>query len=162
MTGSGRHRNVDVVAAAARDLGLELTIRSFPEGTATAADAAAAIGVALGQIVKSLVFLVDGQVTMALVSGVNRLDESALAAAAGGTTCRQADADAVRAATGFPIGGVPPFGHDTPIAVYLDRDLLAWDEVWAAAGTPRDNFAITPAGLVRATGATVAELRTRP
>ncbi len=155
------HRNVEAVVAAGRRLGLDLQIRSFPEGTRTAADAAAAIGVELGQIVKSLAFLVDGRVTMALLSGSNRLDEAALAAAAGGTRCERADARAVREATGFPIGGIPPFGHATDLPVFVDRDLLAHDEVWAAAGTPRDNFAVAPAELVRATGATVADLAER-
>jgi prolyl-tRNA editing enzyme YbaK/EbsC (Cys-tRNA(Pro) deacylase) len=155
------HRNVEAVVAAGRRLGLDLRIRSFPEGTRTAADAAAAIGVDLGQIVKSLAFLVDGRVTMALLSGSNRLDEAALAAAAGGARCERADARAVREATGFPIGGIPPFGHASDLPVFVDRDLLAHDEVWAAAGTPHDNFAVTPAELVRATGGTVADLAAR-
>lgn len=155
------HRNVVAVIAAGRELGLDLQIRSFPEGTRTAADAAAAIGVELGQIVKSLAFRVDGTITMALMSGSNRLDEAALASAAGGVRCERADAAAVRAATGFPIGGVPPFGHITNLPVYLDRDLLSHHEVWAAAGTPNDNFAIAPDELVRATGGTVADLAAR-
>ena len=155
------HRNVAAVVAAASALGLELEVRRFPDGTRTAADAAAAIGVGIGQIVKSLAFTVDGRVTMALLSGANRLDERALAAAAGGTTCARADARAVREATGYPIGGVPPFGHATVLPVFLDRDLLGHDVVWAAAGTPSDNFAITPAELVRASGATVADLAAR-
>lgn len=155
------HRNVAAVVAAGRDLGLELEIRSFPEGTRTAADAAAAIGVELGQIVKSLAFAVDGRVTMALMSGSNRLDEAALAVAAGGTRCERADAAVVRVATGFPIGGVPPFGHATRLPIFLDRDLLAHDELWAAAGTPHDNFAITPTDLVRVTGGAVADLAAR-
>ena len=155
------HRNVAAVLAAGAALGLRLEVRSFPDGTRTAADAAAAIGVSLGQIVKSLAFVVDDRITMALMSGSNRLDERALAAAAGGTTCRRADADAVRAATGYPIGGVPPFGHATPLPVFVDRDLLDHEVVWAAAGTPNDNFAIAPSELVRVSGATVADLAAR-
>ena len=155
------HRNVASVVAAGRALGLELEVRSFPDGTRTAAEAAAAIGVELGQIVKSLAFAVDGRITMALLSGSNRLDEAALATAAGGRRCERADAAAVRAATGFPIGGVPPFGHATPLPIFLDRDLLAHEELWAAAGTPHDNFAISPAELVRVTGGTVADLAAR-
>lgn len=155
------HRNVAAVVAAGRRLGLDLEVRSFPEGTKTAADAAAAIGVELGQIVKSLAFLVDGRVTMALLSGSNRLDEAALAEAAGGARCERADARAVREATGFPIGGVPPFGHATDLRVFVDRDLLAHGELWAAAGTPNDNFAVTPVELVRATRGTVADLAAR-
>ena len=150
------HRNVVAVVEAARSRGLEIEPRSFPEGTKTAADAAAAIGVEAGQIVKSLVFLVDGVPTMALVAGDNRLDEAKLAAAAGGSEVVRPDGDAVRAATGFPIGGVPPLGHDLPI--HVDRDLLRFDVVWAAAGTWTDVFAITPDDLVRVTGGAVAEL----
>jgi prolyl-tRNA editing enzyme YbaK/EbsC (Cys-tRNA(Pro) deacylase) len=150
------HRNVVAVVEAARQRGLEIEPRSFPEGTKTAADAAAAIGVEVGQIVKSLVFLVDGTPTMALVAGHNRLDEAKLASAAGGTAVERPDADAVRAATGFPIGGVPPLGHDLPI--HVDQDLLAYDVVWAAAGTWTDVFAITPTDLVRVTGGVVGDL----
>lgn len=150
------HRNVTAVVEAGRAVGLEIEPRQFPEGTKTAQDAAAAIGVEVGQIVKSLVFLVDGAATMALVAGDNRLDESLLAAAAGAGDVRRADADAVRGATGFPIGGVPPIGHDLPI--YVDRDLLRFDEVWAAAGTWNDVFPVAPDELVRATGGTVADL----
>ena len=155
------HRNVAAVLAAGRSLGLELEVRSFPDGTRTAADAAAAIGVELGAIVKSLVFAVDGRITMALMSGGNRLDERALAAAAGGGSCARADAGAVRAATGYPIGGVPPFGHATPLPVFADRDLLRHEVVWAAAGTPNDNFALPPAELIQVSGATVADLAAR-
>ena len=150
------HRNVRAVVAAARGRGLAIEPRSFPDGTKTAADAAAAIGVEVGQIVKSLVFLVDGQPTMALVAGDNRLDEAKLATAADGTKVERPDGDAVRAATGFPIGGVPPVGHDLPI--YVDEDLLRYDEVWAAAGTWTDVFPVAPADLVRVTGGTVCSL----
>ena len=150
------HRNVRAVVEAGAGRGLAIEPRSFPEGTKTADDAAAAIGVEVGQIVKSLVFLVDGAPTMALVAGDNRLDEKRLSAACGGGKVERADADAVRAATGFPIGGVPPIGHDLPI--YVDEDLLRYDEVWAAAGTWTDVFAITPTDLVRVTGGTVCPL----
>ncbi|MFZ9210405.1 MAG: YbaK/EbsC family protein, partial [Ilumatobacteraceae bacterium] len=132
---SDLHPNTLRVIAAAREAGLEISTRRFPEGTKTAADAAAAIGVTVGQIVKSLVFGVDNEIVMALVSGSNQLDEKKLAAAAGGSKCSRVDADAVRAATGYPIGGVPPFGHSTQLRVFVDPDLLQYDEVWAAAGT---------------------------
>ena len=151
------HRNVVAVIEAGKAKGLQVEVRQFPEGTKTAADAAAAIGVEVGQIVKSLVFLVDGAPTMALVAGDNRLDESLLSAAAGGGEVGRADADAVRAATGFPIGGVPPIGHDLP--VYVDEDLLRWDEVWAAAGTWNDVFPIAPQALADATGGRVVRLK---
>ena len=147
------------VIAAAREAGLEITTRRFPEGTKTAADAAAAIGVVVGQIVKSLVFGVDNEIVMALVSGSNQLDEKKLAAAAGGSKCSRADADAVRAATGYPIGGVPPFGHNTQLRVFVDPDLLQYDIVWAAAGTWNDNFGAAPADIVRVAGGVVTDLK---
>ena len=153
------HPNTLRVIAAAREAGLEITTRRFPEGTKTAADAAAAIGVSVGQIVKSLVFAVDGEIVMAYVSGSNQLDEKKLAAAAGGTKCSRVDADAVRAATGYPIGGVPPFGHSTQLRVFVDPDLLQYDEVWAAAGTWNDVFGASPADIVRVAGGVVTDLK---
>ena len=144
---------------AAADLGLTIVPRRFPEGTKTAADAAAAIGCAVGQIVKSLIFAVDGEVVLAYVSGANQLDERKLAVAAGGHTCSRVDADVVREATGFPIGGVPPFGHATHLRVFIDPDLLQYAEVWAAAGTWHDVFGIAPRRLVEASAGTVTDLR---
>jgi prolyl-tRNA editing enzyme YbaK/EbsC (Cys-tRNA(Pro) deacylase) len=154
------HPNAERVAAAARALGFELDLREFPEGTRTAEDAARAIGGEVGQIVKSLVFTLDGELVMALVSGSNRLDEARLAATLGGVEVGRADADGVRAATGYAIGGVPPFGHPSALPTAIDEDLLTFDVVWAAAGTPRDVFPIAPAELVRLTGGRVASLRT--
>jgi Cys-tRNA(Pro) deacylase len=156
---SDLHPNTLRVIAAAREAGLEITTRRFPEGTKTAADAAAAIGVTVGQIVKSLVFGVDNEIVMALVSGSNQLDEKKLAAAAGGSKCSRVDADAVRAATGYPIGGVPPFGHSTQLRVFVDPDLLQYDEVWAAAGTWNDNFGANPNDIVRVAGGVVIDLK---
>ena len=155
------HPNTLRVIAAAREAGLEITTRRFPEGTKTAADAAAAIGVSVGQIVKSLVFAVDGEIVMAYVSGSNQLDEKKLAAAAGGSKCSRVDADAVRAATGYPIGGVPPLGLATQLRIFIDPDLLQYDEVWAAAGTWNDVFPISPSDLVSASHGVVVELRRR-
>ncbi|MDQ1437602.1 MAG: hypothetical protein QOK43_1231 [Acidimicrobiaceae bacterium] len=152
------HRNVRRVVDAAAAAGLAIEPVEFPSSTRTAADAAAAIGVELGQIVKSMCFAVDGRVVLALMSGVNRVDEAKLAAAAGGSLAGRVDADAVRQATGFPIGGVPPLGLTTAVPVFVDRDLLAYDVVWAAAGTPHVNFAAPPGELVRATGGLVCEL----
>ena len=154
-----QHPNVTRVIEAGRALGLEIVTRRFPEGTKTAQDAANAIGVSVGQIVKSLVFAVDGEVVMAYVSGANQLDEKKLAAAAGGTKCSRVDADAVREATGFPIGGVPPLGHSTQLRIFIDPDLLQYDEVWAAAGTWNDVFPIAPNELVRASGAVITEMK---
>ena len=157
-----RHPNVERVVAAGRELGLEIEPRSFPEGTRTAQEAADAIGVALGQIVKSLIFGVDGEVVLAYVSGTNRLDEKLLAAAAGGSRCERVDADAVRKATGFPIGGVPPLGLATQLRIFVDPDLLKFDEVWAAAGTWHDVFPIDPRVLQSVTNGVVVELRRTP
>ena len=156
---SDLHPNTLRVIAAARDAGLEISTRRFPEGTKTAADAATAIGVTVGQIVKSLVFGVDNEIVMALVSGSNQLDEKKLALAAGGARCARVDADAVREATGYPIGGVPPFGHTTQLRVFVDPDLLQYDEVWAAAGTWNDNFGAAPADIVRVAGGVVTDLK---
>ena len=153
------HPNVVRVVEAARALGLEIVPRRFPDGTKTAADAAAAIGVELGQIVKSLIFAVDGEVVLAYVSGSNQLDEKKLALAAGGLKCTRVDADVVRQATGFPIGGVPPFGHSTQLRVFVDPDLLQYDEVWAAAGTWNDNFGANPNDIVRVAGGVVIDLK---
>ena len=153
------HPNVVRVVEAARALGLEIVPRRFPDGTKTAADAAAAIGVELGQIVKSLIFAVDGEVVLAYVSGSNQLDEKKLALAAGGLKCTRVDADVVRQATGFPIGGVPPFGHSTQLRVFVDPDLLQYDEVWAAAGTWNDVFGAAPADIVRVAGGVVTDLK---
>lgn len=148
-----------VDAAAAHDL--DLDVHEFPDGTRTAEDAAQAVGVEVGQIVKSLVFSVNGETVLALVSGSNRLDVEALARAAGrdGARVGRLDAKAVRDATGFAIGGVPPFGHPIPLTTFIDRDLLRYATVWAAAGTPRHVFPTTTDVLVQITGATVADLR---
>ncbi|MBI5089197.1 MAG: YbaK/EbsC family protein [Actinobacteria bacterium] len=153
------HPNVRRVIAAASERGLVIEPRRFPEGTKTAADAAAAIGVEVGQIVKSLIFAVDGEVVLADVSGANQLDEKKPAAAAGGAKCSRVDADVVREATGFPIGGVPPFGHTTHLRIFIDPDLLDWQEVWAAAGTWNDVFGIEPHRLVEASQGVVTDLK---
>lgn len=158
MPGEDLHPNVARVVDAAAERGLTLEPRRFPAGTRTALDAAEAIGVEVGQIVKSLIFAVDGEIVLAYVSGANQLDEAKLAEAAGGAHCQRVDADLVRTATGFPIGGVPPFGHRSPLRVFVDRHLLDHDEVWAAAGTPQDVFPIAPAELLQASGGIVCDL----
>ena len=132
----------------------------FPDGAKTAADAAAAIGVDVGQIVKSLIFAVDGEVVLAYVSGANQLDEAKLAAAAGGDALRarrRRHGARRRPATRSAAcrrSATPP-----TLAVFVDPDLLAYDEVWAAAGTWHDVFAIAPADLVRVSGGTVVDLK---
>ena len=153
------HRNVVRVVEAGAAIGVTVEPVRFPEGTKTAIDAATAIGCDVGQIVKSLIFAVDGEIVLAYVSGANRLDEDKLALAAGGDRCSRVDADAVRAATGFPIGGVPPFGHDAELRVFVDPDLLRYEAGWAAAGTWHDVFCLTPTQLVDASGGVVVELK---
>jgi len=157
--GGAVHRNVQRVSDAGVELGLRVEPHRFPEGAKTAVDAANAIGCDVAQIVKSLIFAVDGEVVLAYVSGVNQLDEHKLAAAAGGIKCQRVDADLVREKTGFPIGGVPPIGHATSLRVFIDPDLLQHDEVWAAAGTWHDVFPLSPADLERVSGGTVVDLK---
>jgi prolyl-tRNA editing enzyme YbaK/EbsC (Cys-tRNA(Pro) deacylase) len=130
-------------------------VRELSESTRTAAEAAAAVGCPLGAIVKSLVFrgTNSGEAVLVIVSGDNRADE-ALVEAAAGEPVERADADFVRAATGYAIGGVPPVGHPAPLRTVLDEDLLRFGEVWAAAGTPRAVFPVAPAELARAAGVT--------
>ena len=147
---------MQAVVDAARAEGLDVAPLSFPAGTKTAADAASAIGVGVGQIVKSLVFRVDGRPVMVLAPGDRRVDERLLAAATGGTEVGRMDAAAVREATGFSIGGVPPIAHSLP--VYVDRGITGYDEVWVAAGTGTDVFAVAPADLIRITGGVVTQL----
>ena len=153
------HPNVARVTDAARAAGVDISVERFPEGTRTAADAARAVGCEVGQIVKSLVFMADARPVVALVSGANRVDLGRLATATGATEARRADGDEARSATGFAIGGVPPFGHGSQVAVVIDRDLLAFDRVWAAAGLPDAVFAIAPDDLLRASGGTIADVK---
>jgi Cys-tRNA(Pro) deacylase len=146
------------VRQALNALGVFAEIREFPQGTRTAQDAARAIGTTLGQIVKSLVFVADGQPLLVLASGRNRVDAAKVARAAGATRVERADADVVRSATGFAIGGVPPVGHPTPLQTFIDEDLHAYETIYAAAGTPTAIFPITPGDLVRITAGRVIDL----
>jgi prolyl-tRNA editing enzyme YbaK/EbsC (Cys-tRNA(Pro) deacylase) len=148
----------DRVQAALSAAGVATHIEEFPSSTRTAQEAADAVGTKVGQIVKSLVFLAGDAPVLALVSGANQLDTTRLAALTG-AAIGKADADAVRQATGYSIGGVPPTGFPAPIPTFIDRDLLQYDVVWAAAGTPRHVFRITPAELIRITAGTVDDLR---
>jgi prolyl-tRNA editing enzyme YbaK/EbsC (Cys-tRNA(Pro) deacylase) len=146
------------VLAALAAFGLaDVTVREFAESTATAVDAAAAIGTTVERIVKSLVFAADEQPILVLVSGPNRVDVQKVGQLVGASIAR-ANANQVREWTGFSIGGVPPLGHPTQPRTFIDQDLLQYDEVWAAAGTPNAVFAIEPRELVRVTGAHVAEV----
>ncbi|MCP4222412.1 MAG: YbaK/EbsC family protein [Actinomycetia bacterium] len=141
------------VVEAAADHGVEIDVVEFPAGTRTAIDAASAVGCAVDQIVKSMIFDANGEVVLALTSGINQVDPDALATMAKAPRCGRADPEQVRAATGYAIGGVPPFGHDHPVRTWIDPHLLDFDELWAAAGTPRHVFAITPQALMELTGA---------
>jgi Cys-tRNA(Pro) deacylase len=137
------------------EVGVE--VRQFPQGTRTAVDAARAVGCDVAQIVKSLVFVAAGRPVVALVSGANRLDEKRLGAMAGEPVAK-ADAETARAATGYAIGGVPPFGHATQVDVFMDRDLMRHHAVWAAAGRPDSVFEINPERLRELSSATVGDL----
>ena len=152
------HRNNQRAVDAAAAHGLQLEITRFPADTRTARDAAAAIGCPVGAIVKSLVLGSDDGPIMVLTSGANRVSYGKVAAVTRRTGIERADADAVRAATSYPVGGVSPFGHPAPLMTLIDQDLLAYDEVWAAAGTPDSVFPIAPDALVAATGAEPADV----
>jgi len=144
----------DKVIDSARRLGLELDVRTLDHSTATVQDAADAVGCAAGEIAKSLVFVADGDPVMCIAAGGHRVDLDRLAGVLDVAAIRQASPDEVRAATGFAVGGVPPFGHDLPTV--LDEALLAHGCVWAAAGDGHSLFSVDPRRLVACTGATVA------
>jgi len=152
-------RAIDRFLEAARVLGHPVEVRRFPRGTKTAEDAARAIGCEVGQIVKSLVFIADSRPVLALTSGANRVDEAALARLVGATGIRRATPEQARAATGFAVGGTPPFGHTERIRTLLDRDLMSFEEVWAACGTPDSVFRTSPGQLQRTALAEVADLK---
>jgi prolyl-tRNA editing enzyme YbaK/EbsC (Cys-tRNA(Pro) deacylase) len=147
---------------AARPTGLTIEVRRFPQGTRTARAAADAVGCDVAQIVKSLVFVADGEPFLALTSGRNQADLARLAGILGAGEVRRADAEEVRSATGFAIGGTPPFGHPEPLTVLIDADLLAFDEVWAAAGAPDAVFALSPRELEAASGGRVEAFAAAP
>ena len=151
----------DRFVEAARARGLDPQTRKFPQGTKTATDAARAIGCEVGQIVKSLVFMADVTAVLALTSGSNRVDEAKLAVAAGAEVARRATPEEARSATGFAVGGTPPFGHPDRVPTFCDEDLLVFGEVWAAAGTPDSVFPLSPADLVRLSDAAVVDLADR-
>ncbi|GLW17686.1 aminoacyl-tRNA deacylase [Streptomyces sp. NBRC 13847] len=148
-------------AEALAELGLTVEVRAFPEATRTAAEAAAAVGCELSQIVKSLIFTADQEPVLVLMDGAGRVDTESLRAELGASTIGRADADLVRATTGYAIGGVPPFGHRNRTRVLADRGLLAHKTVWAAAGTPHTVFPLDPAALVEYAGARVVDVRER-
>lgn len=158
MSGSGAGGSVERVRAALLAAGHGDTITAFPAGTRTAADAAAAVGCDVAQIAKSIVFRAGARAAVVITSGANRVDQ-AKAERALGQKLGRADADWVREATGFAVGGVSPVGHVGRPLLLLDQDLLALDPVWAAAGSPSHVFRTTAEALLRMTGATVADVK---
>jgi prolyl-tRNA editing enzyme YbaK/EbsC (Cys-tRNA(Pro) deacylase) len=146
------------VQAVIRDLGIARAVLELPVHARTSQQAADALGVAVGQIVKSLVFLAGGRPVLVAASGANRVDEAKLGRLAG-APIRRADAHTVRRVTGYAIGGVPPVGHESRLATYVDRDLLQYELVYAAAGVPECVFPLTPAELVRGTDGIVEDVK---
>lgn len=140
--------------------GSQAQVCELPDSTRTAVEAARAVGCEVGQIVKSLIFVLDppGQMVLLLVSGSNRVNEKAVGQRLGGTLGK-ANADQVQTVTGFVIGGVPPLGHSNPLPTYIDSDLLGFESIWAAAGTPHAVFPTSPAELVRIANAQVIEVK---
>jgi len=150
------------VQAALAGNGFAFEVQELSQSTRTAAEAAAAIGCDVAQIAKSILFRArdSGRPVLVIASGVNRVDEKAVANLLGEKPAK-ADADFVRRETGFVIGGVPPLGHDKPIFTLIDEDLLAFDEIWAAAGTPFAVFRLDPHSLAGLTGGKVARVGLR-
>ncbi len=153
--------SVERVRAALLAAGHPDTITAFPAGTRTSAEAAAAVGCTVAQIAKSIVFRAGSRPAVIITSGANRVD-ARRAGAALGVALARADADWVREATGFAIGGVSPVGHLTPPLLLLDEDLLALDPIWAAAGSPSHVFRTSTEALRRITGAGLAAVRSGP
>ena len=154
-----RMNAIDRFIGEAEASGMDIEVQRYPDGTRTAADAAAAVGCKIDQIVKSLVFMADVRPILILCSGARRVDEEKLAEYIG-TEIRIAGASEVRAATGYAIGGTPPLGHTVPLKTVVDPHLMEFEEIWAAAGTPDSVFPIKPKELVKATsGAVVAVTR---
>jgi prolyl-tRNA editing enzyme YbaK/EbsC (Cys-tRNA(Pro) deacylase) len=146
----------DRLAESARELGLEVEVQRLAASTRTVKDAAAAVGCEEAEIAKAIVFVADGDPVVCLASGRHRIDTGKLADVLDVAEVRQATADEVRAATGFAIGGVPPFGHDLP--VLFDESLLEHERVWAAAGDPHSLFCVDPRELARGVGARIVAL----
>lgn len=146
----------DRLGEEARRLGLELHVRRLDASTRTVREAADAVGCDPGEIAKSIVFIADGDPIVCVASGKHRIDVEALCRELDAAECEPATADEVRAATGFAIGGVPPFGHGLPVV--LDEELLRHPRVWAAAGDPHSLFEVDPRRLAERLGARVLEV----
>lgn len=140
-------------------VGVVADVRRLPESTHTAAAAAAALECPIGAIANSLVFVADDAPILVMASGSAKVDTTLLASLIGAAVVRRADADEVRSATGFPIGGVAPVGHPAPLATWVDVELEAYPEIWAAGGTPDSIVGLSYADLVRATGGTPTRVR---
>ena len=153
------HRNAQRVQEALRAAGSPAVVRELPDSARTVAEAAAALGVGEAQIAKSLVFVADAEPVLSVLSGTDRLDPRRLGRHLGATDVGRADADVVRSATGFPIGGVSPVGHDGRLRILVDRGLSGFDVVWAAAGTPHAVFPTSFAELLAVTGGEPADVR---
>ena len=151
-------RGVDRFAQYCKDNGLDISVVELDKSTRTAQLAAEAIGTELGSIVKSLVFLADGKLALVLVAGDRRDDTGKLAQVLEAKKVKIADADTVRAETGFAIGGVPPVGHHTPLPTIIDRSLSRFETVYAAAGSPRAVFPIAYDMLLQVTAGQVADV----
>ena len=157
----GMHQRAAEFVERARDrYGVDVAVEEFPAGTKTAADAADAIGCAVAQIASSLVFAVGDDLVVVVTSGANRVSEARLAALSDvdEADVAMADPDRVADRLGWSIGGVPPFCHDTDVPVLVDETLLAYETVWAAAGTPEAVFAIAPEELRRLAGGRVVDV----
>ncbi|MEA2446840.1 MAG: hypothetical protein QOK47_477 [Actinomycetota bacterium] len=152
------HRNAKRVQEALAAKGLDIEVVQVPESTRTAQEAADALGITVAQIAKSIVFTLGESGVVVVASGVNRIDEAKVSSLIGAPIGR-ANADDVRRLTGFPIGGVPPLAHTTEVEVLIDEDLLAFEEIWAAAGTPNAVFRTTGRELHESTGARVANIK---
>ena len=154
----GPHPSTERVAQALRDGGASGEVHQLTDATRTAQQAADALGVPVGAIVKSLVFTADGEPVLILASGDHQVDVAKIAMALGVQHVARADADTVRAATGYAIGGVAPLAHPAPLRTLVDTHLAGFDVVWAAAGTPHSVFPTTYDELVRLTGASPADV----
>ena len=158
---SAPHPSTEKVAQALRDGGARGAVRRLADSTRTAQEAATALGVPVGAIVKSLVFTADDEPVLVLASGDHQVDTAKIAAALGAHRVARADADTVRAATGYPIGGVAPLAHPAPLRTLVDEHLSSYDVLWAAAGTPHAVFPTGYDELVRLTRGTPADVADR-
>jgi len=152
------HPTARRVQDALRALGCQAQVIELGESTGTSQEAARALGVEVGQIGKSLVFLADEKPILVVASGANRVDTGKLGRIVGATV-RRADPDTVKVLTGFPVGGVPPVGHAQPMEIFIDQDIFQYDVLYCAGGTPHAIFPIAPQELLRITGGHVADIR---